>query len=523
MKHEKVSSKKREQLNQKNSRKKGKEPRLFDDYRFVEKGITQINATPFQPNVEEHAELLGRTITGEQRSSLLLHLQRTYGNAYVQRLVNYRAVKTKLNVNSPGDKQEIEAEQVAKQVVNMETIPTASKHAQRKKDNSKFRRTRPKAESNNSFIQRQEKQKEEILQAKRLVQKQDETEDETTGEMQELEMEGRHSMASEPLSRTTGQFTRKQNTTNLEVGENLESRLNNNSGGGRPLSEDVRSYMEPRFGVDFEHVRVHTDKEAAQMNEQLNAQAFTHGRDIYFADGKYSPDSQEGKHLLAHELTHVIQQGEANRLTQSRDSEERVEPHPTFGWSQRDSDKVKRQEDIYEPDGEDIYEPDGEDIYETPHYSDIVKDSTVKAALDDAWQKTQDKASKNGTYELGFWIQWNSETANYSVTSLKQGNRAVNSPTPGQAEIVLGTKPADSGNTYTVGSFHTHPPTEYWASGWEREVGPSQGDQDADKADQVPGVVYDYIGKDGVVASGHPKNSPAKLYHSGPDSRPTIE
>jgi hypothetical protein len=514
MKHEKVSSKKQAQFNQKYSGKKGKESQFFNDYRVVEQGITQINETPFRPNIEEHAELLERTITGEQRASLLLHLQRTYGNAYVQRLVNYRSIKTKLNVSSPADKQEIEAEQVAKQVVNMETIPAASKHAQRKKDNSELRQTGSKVESNNSFIQRQE-EKEEMLQAKRIIQKQDETEDETAGEMEELEMDGRHSMVSEPLSRATVQFTQNKNTTNLEVGENLESRLKNNSVGGRPLSEDVRSYMEPRFGVDFEHVQVHTDTEAAQMNEQLNAQAFTYGRDIYFANGKYAPYSQEGKHLLAHELTHVIQQGEANRLMQGRDSEERSEPLPTFGWSQKDSDKVKRQEDIYEP--------DGEDIYETPSYSDIIKNSTVKAALDDTWQKTQDKASKDGTYELGFWIQWNSETAKYSVTSLKQGNKAANSPTPGQASIVLGTKPADSGNTYTVGSFHTHPTTEYWASGWERQVGPSQGDQDADKADQVPGVVYDYIGNGGVVASGHPKNSPATLYHSGPDSRPKIE
>jgi ABC-type phosphate/phosphonate transport system substrate-binding protein len=66
--------------------------------------------------------------------------------------------------------------------------------------------------------------------------------------------------------------------------------------------------MEPRIGADFGSVRVHTGSEAVQMNRELNAQAFTNGSDIYFGAGKYSPSSSDGKRLLAHELTHVVQQ-----------------------------------------------------------------------------------------------------------------------------------------------------------------------------------------------------------------------
>jgi hypothetical protein len=66
--------------------------------------------------------------------------------------------------------------------------------------------------------------------------------------------------------------------------------------------------MEPRFGADFGGVRVHTGGEADQLNRQLNAQAFTHGQDIYMGAGKYDPASSDGKKLLAHELTHVVQQ-----------------------------------------------------------------------------------------------------------------------------------------------------------------------------------------------------------------------
>ncbi len=66
--------------------------------------------------------------------------------------------------------------------------------------------------------------------------------------------------------------------------------------------------MNSSFGVDFSNVRVHNDAEAAGMNRELNAKAFTHGSDVYFDKGNFNPDNAEGKFLLAHELTHVGQQ-----------------------------------------------------------------------------------------------------------------------------------------------------------------------------------------------------------------------
>jgi len=94
----------------------------------------------------------------------------------------------------------------------------------------------------------------------------------------------------------------------FDAGSNVESQLNNSKGGGSPLPDEVRSFMEARFGADLSQVRVHTGSEAVEMNKELNAQAFTHGKDIYFGSGRYNPGSSEGKHLLAHELTHVLQQ-----------------------------------------------------------------------------------------------------------------------------------------------------------------------------------------------------------------------
>ena len=88
----------------------------------------------------------------------------------------------------------------------------------------------------------------------------------------------------------------------------LEARLDATRGGGQPLSESARSFMEPRFRADLSEVQVHTGGEAQALNRELKAQAFTRQRDIYFGAGKYSPESGEGKRLLAHELTHIVQQ-----------------------------------------------------------------------------------------------------------------------------------------------------------------------------------------------------------------------
>ncbi|WP_343706249.1 DUF4157 domain-containing protein [Flavobacterium sp.] len=94
---------------------------------------------------------------------------------------------------------------------------------------------------------------------------------------------------------------------------NIESKLNSSKGGGSPLSGKIKTEMESGIGADFSNVRIHNDSNAVQMNKQLGAQAFATGNNIYFNEGKYNPNSKEGKHLLAHELTHTVQQGAAIR------------------------------------------------------------------------------------------------------------------------------------------------------------------------------------------------------------------
>jgi hypothetical protein len=81
------------------------------------------------------------------------------------------------------------------------------------------------------------------------------------------------------------------------------------AGGGQPLDQGTRAHMEPAFGTDLSSVRVHTDSQADRAARDINAKAFTTGQNIFFAGGQHQPDTAEGQHLLAHELTHTVQQG----------------------------------------------------------------------------------------------------------------------------------------------------------------------------------------------------------------------
>lgn len=85
----------------------------------------------------------------------------------------------------------------------------------------------------------------------------------------------------------------------------------NAKAGGAPLPKDVKAFMEPRFRADFGNVRIHKGERSVALNQKIRAQAFTHGNHVFFGKDKFKPDTHEGKELIAHELTHTIQQGAA--------------------------------------------------------------------------------------------------------------------------------------------------------------------------------------------------------------------
>jgi hypothetical protein len=96
--------------------------------------------------------------------------------------------------------------------------------------------------------------------------------------------------------------------TPLHASNDIETRINSARGSGQPLADEVREPMEQAFDADFSGVRTHTDAEADTLNQELSAKAFTTGPDIFFKQGVYEPATNSGKNLLAHELTHVVQQ-----------------------------------------------------------------------------------------------------------------------------------------------------------------------------------------------------------------------
>ncbi len=95
----------------------------------------------------------------------------------------------------------------------------------------------------------------------------------------------------------------------MAVSAQMESRLNSLQGGGQVMPDGLRNMMERGFNRDFSQVRLHTDSEAASLSSGIHAKAFTHGNDIYFNQGQFSPNTSEGQKLMAHELTHVVQGG----------------------------------------------------------------------------------------------------------------------------------------------------------------------------------------------------------------------
>ena len=231
----------------------------------------------FTPNLQTRAKL---TQYGHNLSNITV----SYHQATVQ---------TKLTIGKPGDKYEQEADKVSDRVMNM------SEPVQRQEQEEDQMQMKPE-------IQRQGMEEEEEAQAKPLanvitplVQRQEMPEEEEAQMKPEIQ---RQEMGEEEE-----EVQAKPESSGLNA-EGLEQQLGNSKGGGSPLSDEARSFMEPRFGTDFSGVRVHTDSSAVQMNQDIQAQAFTHGQDIYFNSGKYSPDTNEGKSLLAHELTHVVQQ-----------------------------------------------------------------------------------------------------------------------------------------------------------------------------------------------------------------------
>ncbi len=116
--------------------------------------------------------------------------------------------------------------------------------------------------------------------------------------------------------RTFSTLFRSSGNSDTRVKPWVQSQIEASRGAGQKLSENIRGEMESGIGASFQDVKVHTDNNSVQMNRELGARAFAVGNDVYFNAGQYQPESSEGKRLLAHELTHTVQQGASPQMIQ---------------------------------------------------------------------------------------------------------------------------------------------------------------------------------------------------------------
>jgi peptidoglycan hydrolase-like protein with peptidoglycan-binding domain len=233
---------------------------------------------------------------------------------------NIFGVQAKLQVGQPNDKYENEADKVASQVVNNVSsnsrpffAPAGSLPVQKKMNG--LLQEKPLAETITPFGRQPEEEEmaqgqpveedEEMVQGQPIEEEEEKIQGQSSPEEEEEPVQTK--LAADQIQKA-GEEKETKPTGQSGVAPAIESQLKNSAGGGRRMDSSTRTKMESGFGADFGDVNIHTDARAVQMNKELGAQAFTHGKDIYFNQGKYNPESNDGKHLLAHELTHTIQQ-----------------------------------------------------------------------------------------------------------------------------------------------------------------------------------------------------------------------
>ncbi|MDJ0718930.1 MAG: DUF4157 domain-containing protein [Prochloraceae cyanobacterium] len=124
----------------------------------------------------------------------------------------------------------------------------------------------------------------------------------------------------ELLKQSIVQF-KKAHTGGITAPQNLEASINQAKGTGQPLADQIRGPMEQAFGTDFSQVRIHTNLQSDQLNRSLQARAFTTGQNLFFRQGEYNPGSSRGRELLAHELTHVVQQRQRHDMSNVQTNE----------------------------------------------------------------------------------------------------------------------------------------------------------------------------------------------------------
>ncbi len=252
-------------------------------------------------------------------------------------------MQARLGVGRPGDRFEVEADHVADRVVDGQSAREDGRGlsaaitpiTQRMEDEEA--QTQPVEEEEEELQARSEEPEEEELQTQieeeeeEAIQPQVEEPEEETVQAQveeeeeiqpasEADAEEEDVQAQEDEEEEEALQARSSHRGGLSVPDEIARQVRASRGRGNPLPGPVRERMEAQFDADFSGVRIHTDAPAVLLARSLKAQAFTRGNDIFFNEGRFAPGSREGQHLLAHELTHTVQQGAVAPDRSTRDS-----------------------------------------------------------------------------------------------------------------------------------------------------------------------------------------------------------
>jgi len=261
---------------------------------------------------------------------------------HVQQILRSPSIQTKLTIGASNDKYEQEADRVADQVMRMSVpqssglvgsslanhssgtiqrvcAPCAEEYKTAENEN------RPVKSAN--LCPKCQTQEPELIQTKLSASEQLQRQE--AGEEEEEVLQAKTIAGLTP-----------------EVTPAVNSDIQSLQGGGQPLSRSERSFFEPRFGADFSGVRIHSNMKAANTARSINARAFTNGPNIIFGAGEYAPDASAGRKLLAHELTHVVQQKGAGMHSPSEGVIQRFDVKTTgtapHGWTNVPEEDVPR-------------------------------------------------------------------------------------------------------------------------------------------------------------------------------------
>jgi beta-lactamase superfamily II metal-dependent hydrolase len=257
----------------------------------------------------------------ESGSPLRQHPQ--LNGEHIQRPASGSTIQPRLKISQPGDESEKEADRVGESVMRMPEPAVTDKGIKNPPTKSIASQITPMVATKRLGPEETKASSEPVVQ-RRCEQCQNELEDSKARPMhagdsdsnpasglpvQRLcpECEQRSKQTQTAASGST--VSRKEaDGSSPQVSPSAASNISAMEGGGSPLPLATRGFFESRFGTDLSPVRVHTDGRAADTARSINAKAFTVGRNIAFGTGQYAPESREGRQVLAHELTHVVQQ-----------------------------------------------------------------------------------------------------------------------------------------------------------------------------------------------------------------------